>query len=33
VLLADICPPPDLGASVTLFDESNRTRVYAVDPG
>lgn len=33
VLLADINPPPNLGASVTLFDEENRTRVYSIQPG
>jgi hypothetical protein len=33
VLLVDINPPPNLGASVTLYDESNRTRVYDVQPG
>jgi thrombospondin type 3 repeat protein len=33
LLLVDINPPPNLGCSVTLVDQSNRTRVYAVDPG
>jgi len=33
VLLVDINPPPNLGASVTLVDAAGRTRVYAVDPG
>jgi len=33
VLLADINPPPNLGASVTLIDGSGLTRVYSVDPG
>lgn len=33
VLLADINPPPNLGASVTLTDGSGRTRVYAIEPG
>lgn len=33
VLLADINPPPNQGASVTLTDEAGRTRVYAVQPG
>jgi hypothetical protein len=33
VLLADINPPPNQGASVTLVDEAGRTRVYAVEPG
>jgi len=33
VLLADINPPPNLGASVTLTDAAGKTRVYAVDPG
>jgi hypothetical protein len=33
ILLADINPPPNLGASVTLTDEANRTRVYSIEPG
>ncbi len=33
MLLADINPPPNLGASVTLVDGSNRTRVYTIPPG
>lgn len=33
ILLADINPPPNLGASVTLVDETGKTRVYAIDPG
>jgi hypothetical protein len=33
LLLADIDPPPNLGASVTLTDGSGRHRVYAVQPG
>ncbi len=33
VLLADINPPPNLGASVTLTDGSGKQRVYAIDPG
>lgn len=33
ILLADINPPPNRGASVSLFDESGGTRVYSVDPG
>lgn len=33
VLLADINPPPNQGASVTLTDSSGRRRVYAVEPG
>jgi hypothetical protein len=33
LLLADINPPPNLGASVTLHDGAGRRRVYAVDPG
>jgi hypothetical protein len=33
VLLADINPPPNLGASVTLEDGAGRRRVYAVEPG
>jgi hypothetical protein len=33
LLLADINPPPNRGASVTLIDEANRTRVYTVQPG
>jgi len=33
VLLADINPPPNLGASVTLIDGSDRQRVYTVQPG
>jgi probable HAF family extracellular repeat protein len=33
VLLVDINPPPNLGASVTLTDGSGRTRVYAIEPG
>jgi hypothetical protein len=33
VLLADINPPPNQGASVTLVDEAGGTRVYDVEPG
>jgi hypothetical protein len=33
MLLADINPPPNQGASVTLIDEAGRTRVYTVEPG
>lgn len=33
LLLADINPPPNRGASVTLIDENGLTRVYAIDPG
>ena len=33
MLLADINPPPNQGASVTLSDEDGRTRVYSVEPG
>src|SRR5262245_30025653 len=33
ILLADINPPPNQGASVTLFDEEDRTRTYFVEPG
>jgi hypothetical protein len=33
LLLADINPPPNRGASVTLTDENGLTRVYAIDPG
>lgn len=33
MLLADINPPPNLGASVTLIDGNGKRRVYAVDPG
>ena len=33
ILLADINPPPSLGASVTLFDREGRTRTYAIEPG
>lgn len=33
ILLADINPPPNLGASVTLLDQAGRKRVYAIDPG
>lgn len=33
VLLADINPPPNQGASVTLTDSSGRRRVYAIEPG
>lgn len=33
LLLADINPEPNLGASVTLVDENGRTRVYTVQPG
>jgi len=31
--LADINPPPNQGASVTLKDDGDRTRVYTVEPG
>jgi hypothetical protein len=33
VLLADINPPPNLGATVTLLDGKGLRRIYAVDPG
>jgi hypothetical protein len=33
LLLADINPEPNLGASVTLIDENGKTRVYTVQPG
>lgn len=33
VLLADINPEPNLGASITLIDENGKTRVYTVQPG
>ena len=33
ILLADINPPPNLGASVTLIDGNGKTRVYTVQPG
>ena len=33
MLLADINPPPNQGASVTLIHASGRRRVYAVEPG
>jgi len=33
VLLADVNPPPNLGASVTLLDDGGRTRTYAIEPG
>jgi len=33
LLLADINPPPNRGATVTLTDENGLTRVYAIDPG
>lgn len=33
LLLCDINPPPNRGASVTLTDENGLTRVYAIDPG
>ena len=33
ILLADINPPPNQGASVTLLDWHGRTRTYAVEPG
>jgi hypothetical protein len=33
VLLADINPPPNRGASVTLTDVNGKSRVYAVQPG
>lgn len=33
LLLADINPPPNLGAVVSLFDEGGLTRVYAIEPG
>ena len=33
MLLADINPPPNLGASVTLIDGNGKTRVYAIEPG
>jgi hypothetical protein len=33
LLLADINPPPNEGASVTLVDERGLTRVYLIDPG
>jgi len=33
LLLADINPPPNQGASVTLVDEAGSTRVYSVEPG
>jgi hypothetical protein len=33
ILLADINPPPNQGAAVTLIDENGLTRVYAIDPG
>src|SRR5262249_15837245 len=31
--LADIDPEPQHGASVTLLDDANRTRIYSVAPG
>jgi hypothetical protein len=33
VLLADLNPPPNQGATVTLTDGGGRTRVYTVQPG
>lgn len=33
ILLADINPPPNRGASVTLIDRDGRQRVYTVEPG
>ena len=33
VLLIDLDPPPNHGATVTLFDGAMRTRVYTVPPG
>jgi hypothetical protein len=33
VLLADVNPPPNQGASVTLVDEAGGTRVYSIEPG
>jgi hypothetical protein len=33
ILLADINPPPNQGASVTLLDEEGRSRTYAIEPG
>jgi hypothetical protein len=33
VLLTDLDPPPNAGASVTLLDGAGRQRVYAVPPG
>ncbi len=33
MLLVDINPPPNRGASVTLIDETGLTRIYAIDPG
>jgi hypothetical protein len=33
VLLIDINPPPNRGASVTLVDEAGGRRVYSIEPG
>jgi len=33
IQLADINPPPNQGASVTLHDDEGRTRTYFVEPG
>jgi hypothetical protein len=33
LLLVDINPPPNLGASVSLFDGAGRKRIYTVEPG
>jgi hypothetical protein len=33
LLLADINPPPNQGASVTLVDAAGRTRTYSIEPG
>lgn len=33
LLLVDINPPPNKGASVTLHDAAGRTRVYTIPPG
>ncbi len=33
ILLADINPPPNQGAVLTLFDEGGLTRVYDIEPG
>ena len=33
ILLADINPPPNQGATLFLTDENGRTRTYAIDPG
>jgi len=33
MLLADINPPPNQGASVTLIDMNGKTRVYSIQPG